>query len=519
MTTTGDEDTLPLPPAAAPARGGAEACLLLTVIFHPESERIGARAWRPVRDSGNCLQLGRGEPGFAGPGGGPVRGLEDRYISRQALTVRGGGDRWLLERPRGSSRCRVDGEELFAGLQVDAAALRRGLRLLLGGGVLLLLRLAPLAEAEEPAAPAVAGLLGDSGYLRALRRQVLRVARSEGDVLLSGPTGTGKELLARALHEASPRRAGPLVSVNVAAIPAELAAAQLFGTARGAFTGAERDRRGYFEQAAGGTLFLDEIGDAPASLQPQLLRALEQREVQVVGGPIREIDLRVVSATDAPIDDAGASFSRALRHRLAALEIRLRPLAAHREDIGLLARHYLALAFETAGRPVPWADGSRDPCQLIRCAELFDALLACHWPGNIRELANLCRELAVACPDDLSLPASLARRLAAPPPAGEVVEAARDAISETAFAEAWAANDYEVARVARVLNMSRGAVYRRVRELPGCRLAGDIPRDELQAALEASGGDVAAAARTLCVSHAGLRARLRVAGERVAEDA
>ncbi|HBO12214.1 MAG TPA: sigma-54-dependent Fis family transcriptional regulator, partial [Halieaceae bacterium] len=157
----------------------------------------------------------------------------------------------------GSSRCRIDGEELFASLQVDGAAMRRGLRLLLGSGVLLLLRLVPKAEAEEPPAPAVDGLLGDSGYLRALRRQVLRVARSEGDVLLSGPTGTGKELLARALHEASPRRAGPLVSVNVAAIPAELAAAQLFGAARGAFTGAERDRRGYFEQAAGGTLFLD----------------------------------------------------------------------------------------------------------------------------------------------------------------------------------------------------------------------------------------------------------------------
>ncbi|HKK22646.1 MAG TPA: sigma-54-dependent Fis family transcriptional regulator, partial [Pseudohaliea sp.] len=154
----------------------------------------------------------------------------------------------------------------------------------------------------------------------------------------------------------------------------------------------------------------------------------------------------------------------------------------------------------------------------------FDAFLAYPWPGNIRELANLCRELAVACPEDLSLPATLARRLAsAPAPAGlrsaEGPDGARDEVSEADFTEAWMANDFEVARVARALKMSRGAVYRRVKETPGCRLAGDIPREELQAALAAATGDLAAAARQLCVSQAGLRARLRAAGELTADDA
>ncbi|KGE03013.1 Sigma-54-dependent transcriptional activator [Pseudohaliea rubra DSM 19751] len=185
----------------------------------------------------------------------------------------------------------------------------------------------------------------------------------------------------------------------------------------------------------------------------------------------------------------------------------------------MLACHYLEEAFRSAGRGPLWDARTDDPARLARCTELFDALLGYPWPGNIRELANLCRELAVACPDDLSLPPALARRLAAESAANGALQGARDEVSEVDFAEAWAASDFEVARVARALHMSRSAVYRRLREIPGCRLAGDIPVDELQAALDAAGGDVAAAARALCVSHAGLRARLRAAGELVAGDA
>jgi two-component system nitrogen regulation response regulator GlnG len=467
-----------------------------------------------VPGDGGSFVLGRERPLLAGPGGSPGAGLADPHVSRQALCITRRGERWTFERPAGSSRCLIDGREVFAERVLGTGALRAGVRLLLAHGVLLLLRLVP-ASAGEPA-PAVPGLLGDSPWLRALRRQVTQLAPSAADVLLCGPTGTGKELVARALHAGSARAAGPLLCVNVAAIPPELAAAQLFGASRGAYTGAEAAHRGFFEQAAGGTLFLDEIGDAPRSLQPQLLRALEEREVQVVGGPIRRVDVRVISATDAVIDDENASFSRALRHRLGALELRLQPLAAHPEDIGTLAVHYLGRAFAAADCAAYWEGLASAPQRLAACAELFDSLLAYHWPGNIRELANVARQLALGCGEQFELPEALRDKLARPPPAPTVPEAEADgdpAVSENDFAAAWEANDFEVAATARALGLSRPAVYRRVRDLPACRLAGDIPRDELLATLAEARGDLEAAARRLCVSQSGLRARLRAAGD------
>ena len=520
MAPADDDSTLPLPAGARRAGGDGGEGLLLTLAFHGDRGRIGATATLPVPAAGRGFVLGRERPLFVGPDGdrGPA-GLGDRHVSRAALHVLRRGDRWTLERPDGSSRCRVNGRELYAERVLDAEELRRGVRLLFAHGVLVLLRLVPAAAAAEAAqaaagVPAVPGLHGHGPYLRGLRRQIGRLAASDADVLLCGPTGTGKEVVARALHAASRRAAGPLISVNVAAIPPELAAAQLFGASRGAYTGAETTRRGFFDQAAGGTLFLDEIGDAPPALQPQLLRALQEREIQVVGGPLRRVDVRVISATDAALDGAGASFSAALRHRLGALELRLSPLAEHPEDIGVLAAHYLDDAFRSAGGDSPWASFRQRPARLAACAELFDAFLAHHWPGNIRELANLARQVALAGGGALAPPAPLRERLrAAAEEAPPAPADGNDDISEADFAAAWQANGYQVARTARALGLSRSAVYRRVRDLPGCRLAGDIPRDELLATLAQARGNLEAAARELCVSQAGLRARLRAAGD------
>ncbi|MDI3259185.1 MAG: sigma 54-interacting transcriptional regulator [Sinobacteraceae bacterium] len=217
----------------------------------------------------------------------------------------------------------------------------------------------------EPPAVAAApthALLGESAPMREVFRLIGRVAASDLNVLITGETGTGKELVARALHEESARRDKPFVALNTAAIPGELLESELFGHEAGAFTGASRRVAGRFEQAEGGTLFLDEIGDMPLALQTRLLRVLAGGEFYRVGG--RELirgDVRIVAATHQDLDAlvAAGRFRADLKHRLDVVRIALPPLAARRADIPLLARHFLAAAAQAlklarASPAAPW---------------------------------------------------------------------------------------------------------------------------------------------------------------------
>jgi two-component system nitrogen regulation response regulator GlnG len=360
-----------------------------------------------------------------------------------------------------------------------------------------------------------------------LREQIDQVAGTDLDVLLRGETGTGKELVATAIHRASRRAGAPLVSVNMAAIPTGLAAAALFGTARGAYTGAGRASEGYFRQADGGTLFLDEIGDAPQEIQPQLLRALQQREIQCVGGPLRRVDLRVISATDAALEGDDCNFKAALRHRLAASEIRLPPLREHPEDIGELLRFFLDEALAEVGRSALLPGAASPPADIAAWAELFYGFLGYRWPGNVRELANFAKQVAVASATRLQVPEHIAAALREQPdqvpqpphtpvpaePAGPHPRRTIHEVSDEAFDRACEEQGYEVARVARALGVSRQAVYRRIELSPRHLLAGQVPEPELRRVLAEHGGDVEAAAGQLRVSVSALRARLRNAGQ------
>ena len=385
--------TLPSLDAPLPAGARGEE-LLLTVIFHPDTARIGASAVVPVDRGAGAWVLGRCSPDFRRVDAAPAP-LDDPYVSRRALRLRYDGRSLRLQRSAGASRCRLDTAELLDDVELGPARLRRGVPLLLGHGVVLLLRLGRRAGATA-AQCAARSLRGNSARMQALRGEIGRAARSDLDVLIRGETGTGKELVAAAIHAASRRAGQPLVCVNMAAIPEELAPAALFGSARGAYTGAERSSAGYFRDAQGGTLFLDEIGDVASGVQPQLLRALQQREVQSVGGAIEAVDVRVISATDQPLEHAGGAFRAALRHRLGACEIHLPPLREHPEDIGELALYFLRRDAREQGREALLPRAGSDPAYVAEWAMLFFLFLSYRWPGNVRELENMVRQLVLA---------------------------------------------------------------------------------------------------------------------------
>ena len=344
--------------------------------------------------------------------------------------------------------------------------------------------------------------------MQGLRRDIARVATCGLDVLIRGETGSGKELVARALHAQSERAVGPLVPVNMAAIPAGVAAAVLFGSARGAFTGAERNSVGYFQQAEGGSLFLDEVGDTPEEVQPQLLRALQEREVQPVGGPLRKVDVRIISATDAALDAPDSRFRSALRHRLGSAEIRVASLREHPEDIGELLCLFLQRACAETGSISMLPTASEDPLRIARWAELFYHCQRHAWPGNVRELSNCARQLVLHAEDGLP-PALVWQEVAegvADTPAEEPVSAPVE-LGDEALRALLKQERYEVSAAARRAGMSRQALYRRLPSL-GLRLAAQVPDVELDEALARAGQDVTAAAGALRVSAIALRSRL-----------
>jgi two-component system, NtrC family, nitrogen regulation response regulator NtrX len=238
--------------------------------------------------------------------------------------------------------------------------------------------------------PWLQSIVGRSDAIRKLLGEIELAGPSPARVLIQGEHGTGKELVARALHAASLRRGMPFVAVNCAAIPEELIESELFGHERGAFTGAGQARRGCFEEAHGGTLFLDEVGDLSARAQTKLLRVLQEGELSRVGGNrVIRVDVRVIAATnrDLPERAKAGMFREDLYFRLAVVPIAVPPLRARREDIALLVEHFAArLAKEVGARPRTFTD------------EAIEALTRYAFPGNVRELSNLVERLAIMAP-------------------------------------------------------------------------------------------------------------------------
>lgn len=260
------------------------------------------------------------------------------------------------------------------------------------------------AVTQSPVPPSAEGkkesqMIGDSAPMQEIFRTIGRLSRSSISVLITGETGSGKEVVARALHEHSPLSKGPFVAINTAAIPAQLLESELFGHERGSFTGAHSRRLGRFEEAAGGTLFLDEIGDMPLSLQTRLLRVLAEGDYYRVGGrDLLRADVRIIAAThqDLETNIRNGSFREDLYHRLNVIALALPPLRQRKEDIPALAEFFLQQAASDMGLEV----------KRLR-QETLEILMSQSWPGNVRQLQNLCRQLCVMAPGEQIFPEDL----------------------------------------------------------------------------------------------------------------
>lgn len=242
-----------------------------------------------------------------------------------------------------------------------------------------------------------ASIVGAGAAITAAKEEAERASRTDSTVLLRGETGTGKELFAHAIHAAGPRRAGPFIKLNCAAVPTELLESELFGYEEGAFTGARRGGKpGKFELAAGGTLFLDEIGDMPLPMQAKLLRVLQEKEVDRLGGTgSRRVDLRLIAATARNLEEmvGQGTFRADLYYRVNVIPIRIPPLREHPEDLGSIAEAFLDRLSADTGEPKRRLSG-----------ELLEILRSCPWPGNVRELQNGLERAVAMSPREVLRP-------------------------------------------------------------------------------------------------------------------
>ena len=514
----------------------------LTIIAHPDPCRVGEQAPLPLGIPGDRIrgrvELSRLRPLFAQPfsGSAEPRPLADPHLSRRPLWIAEGrqaGGLSLTPHDSDSRRVstvRIDGEALKGERELDFEQLESGITIELNDRVALLLHRfdpTPVEQAGD------FGLIGDSDAIRRLRRSIRKVAEVPTPVLVLGPSGSGKELVARALHAASNRSSGPWVSVNMASVPPSLAASELFGSTQGAFTGSTR-RPGFFRRADGGTLFLDEVGDTPLDVQPLLLRALESGEIQPVGADRgQKVDARVVAATDANLSSAmeDGDFRAPLFHRLSSAVIEVPTLAERRDDIARLAIHFLRQELASCGRQQrlePTQRGQRPWLPTSWMAGLVRSALT----GNVRQLRNIVRQWVIEFRDAEEMlgnpglesagSVSPGVRSSASTTESQEEVGSRDQgirihrqpsqIEESELIEALRECRWRLQPTARLLGISRTSLYALIDKFPNIRRAGELDGSEIRDALEAVDGDVDRAVEHLEVSKHGLLQRMRDLG-------
>ena len=513
-----------LAPPLPPGQRGDKLTLCATIVWHPDLQRIGEQCVAAAQG----MELSRNFPMFQRPGGAaaplayPGVSREPVRIVRDVRDVRDGADSVQVCPPNSRMVVELNGAVIGQACTLSRAQVERGAILGLGGLVLVCLHWMRCAPKDNP----VPGLLGVGTAAIRVRDQVRQVAGTETTVLLLGETGTGKEVVARAIHALSGRAGRPLVTVNMATLNDALAAADLFGANKGAYTGASSVRQGLFSEAQQASLFLDEIGNTPPSVQPMLLRVLETGDYRPLGATSDlHSTARLIAATDQ--DLSARTFNQALLRRLESFVIQMAPLRERREDIGLLLLHML----EARGM-----------------AAQFPAALACRfacydWPGNIRQLKHFAQRCVLALHagqevdfdslldgaltgDSVTL-AGVSDVVGFPSGGAGKVLLGREAEAEGAGGlrrrkpaelsdqEVLAALDQHawcIQDAAAELGISRPSMYKLLEAHPQIRNVVHIAYDELLRAFEQSGGDLARCAALLRTPSDALRRHLRVLG-------
>lgn len=487
---------------------GENPLLCLTIIWHPELERIGEQ----TIVTGQSLHLSRYHPLFCQPEQ-PGLPLGHGGISRSPLElsidVQGSV---TIAVPAGRMLVELDGKEIQGNHYVQPDQISNGAILGLGRAVLLCLHWLTVLPKHN----AIEGLIGVGSSTQKVRDLIRQVATTDATVLLLGETGTGKEVVAQAIHSLSMRKHKPLVSVNMAALNDDLAAADLFGAAKGAYTGAQTARNGFFQEAEDATLFLDEVGNAPTSVQPMLLRVLETGDYRPLGAT-KDLTTtaRIIAATDQ--DLYGGGFNPALLRRLESFVINLPPLRNRREDVGVLIAHLMqspSLA-NIANKNLSFT--------LLTQFATYD------WPGNIRQLRHFLKRvlLGIAANEPpsfsslIDIPLQRITYSAEPtnaylPPTPSSTEKQTrkklNELSDEDVIKALEANEWNIQSAAQALGISRPSMYKLIEANSKIRRVEKISVEEIQQAWKAANNDLEVCASILKTPAEALRRNLRGQG-------
>ncbi len=508
----------------------------LTLVSHPMAHRVGQRVLLNELLAGREVAVSRNAPDFMHPDAVLGAPLADPFLSRKPVVFSPGPAGSVRLSPGDGIKVTLADEVLKSSWEFSSEELAVGVALELAERVVVLLH---WTDPSASAAVDALGMVGSSVGIQTVRHHIEQVADLNVPVLVRGETGSGKELIARAIHQQSARRERVFLSVNLGAIPKELAAAELFGAVRGAFTGAVKDREGFFRAAHDGTLFLDEVGEAPPEVQVMLLRVLETGEIYPVGErtPVK-VDVRLIAATDAHLERQiqDGRFKAPLLHRLAGYEIRVPPLRERREDIGLLFHHFAREELESIGEA--WRLKPEDPStEPWLPAPLASRLVRYGWPGNIRQLRNITRQLIIGSRGHarLRLDPRLEKELESAPeprpghpvsvpapsesaepksPSEPKLHARRRAsgVPEPELLAALRESAWDLKAAADRLGIPRTSIYDLIDKSPNIRTAGDLTVEEISRCFQECAGDLDAMAQRLEVSKRALGRRIKELG-------